>query len=219
MKMAIAFLLFFLGSIHHGASANELASKDSPQTVTKQKQASKLIVFIGDSLTEGYGVKREEAYPEKVRGILERKGHSVQVINAGISGSVSAEADRRVKWQLRAKPQILVLALGANDGLKGTPPAVVKKNLALAIDEAQKAGVQVLLAGIKVFTNFGASYAKEFEQIYPDLAREKKVRLMPFLLEGVALDKSLNLPDGKHPNAKGHEIIAENVAKELEKML
>lgn len=186
-------------------------AKVPPQPVT-------IILFIGDSLTEGYGVRKEEAYPELVAKILNSK-NAVRVVNGGISGSVTADADRRLKWFLKHQPSILVLALGANDALKGTSPDVIKKNLAAVIDLAKTRHMRVLLCGIKVFSNFGEDYNRSLDKMYADLAKEKKVAFMPFLLEGVALDKTLNQADGKHPNAKGHEIIARNVARELEKLL
>ena len=178
-----------------------------------------VVVFIGDSLTDGYGVEKPQAYPNLVGEELRKRGHKVKVVNGGISGSVTADADKRVKFYLRLKPKILVLALGANDGLKGTPPEVIKKNLASAIDLAKKENIKVLLCGIRVFSNFGEDYTKNFEKVFSDLAKEKKIDFMPFLLEGVALDKELNIGDGKHPNAKGHAVIAKNVTQRLEKLL
>jgi acyl-CoA thioesterase I len=209
------FVIALLASALAGsAAAQTSASAKSPKSSNE-----KTILFIGDSLTAGYGVKKEEAFPALVGQLLKAKGHNVKIVNGGISGSVSAEADRRLNWFLKAKPDILFLALGANDGLKGTPPSVIKKNLAQAIDLAQKNDVKVLLVGVRIFTNFGQEYTREFERIYHDLAKEKGVPLMPFLLEGVALNKELNLPDGKHPNAEGHKVLAGNVARELEKLL
>lgn len=209
-----AFILFFL--LAFCAFDVSAATDKTPQAVTKQER---VILFVGDSLTAGYGVKKEDGFPEKAGEILKTKGKNVKIINGGISGSVSADADKRVKWFLKAKPEILVLALGANDGLKGTPPQVIKKNLALAIDVAKAGNVKVLLAGIRVFENLGADYTSAFARIFPELAREKGVKLFPFLLEGVALEKELNQSDGKHPNAKGHDVIAKAIAAELEKML
>lgn len=177
------------------------------------------ILFLGDSLTEGYGVKKEQAYPELVGRILNESKHPVKIINGSISGSVTADADQRLKWFLKAKPDILVLALGSNDALKGTAPEVIEKNLSRVIDMAKENKIRVLLCGVQVFTNFGADYNRKLEKVYRDLAKSKKVELMPFLLEGVALDKDLNQADGKHPNAKGHEVIAANVAKRLEMLL
>lgn len=191
----------------------------TPQVHAETKASPHVILFVGDSLTAGYGVKKEEGFPERAGELLNAQGKNVKIINGGISGSVTADADKRVKWFLKAKPEILVLALGANDGLKGTPPEVIKKNLALAIDVAKTGNVKVLLAGIRVFENLGSNYTKAFARIFPDLAKEKNVRLLPFLLEGVALQKDLNQADGKHPNAKGHDVIAKTISKELEKML
>ncbi len=185
------------------------------------------VLFIGDSLTEGYGVRKEDAYPELVVKYLgpknqqknQQKKRSLRIVNGGISASVSADADRRLRWFLKQKPDILVLALGANDALKGTPAMVIKKNLAAVIDLANENKVRVLLCGIKVFSNLGEDYNRSIDRMYSDLAREKKVAFYPFLLEGVALDKNLNQADGKHPNAKGHDVIARRVARELEKLL
>lgn len=187
----------------------------APQEVTNEKT----IVFIGDSLTEGYGVKKDEAFPEIAGRVLRDRGHKVRIINGGISGSVSADADRRLKWFLKSKPKVVVLALGSNDALKGTPVEVIKRNLASAIDFAKANGVKVLLCGNRVFENFGAEYTKAFAKIYSELAREKKVALLPFLLESVALKQELNQSDQKHPNAKGHELLGKDVARELEKLL
>lgn len=179
----------------------------------------KTVLFIGDSLTEGYGVKKDEAYPEVIGRLFEKKGRKVRIVNGGISGSVTADADLRLRWFLKSKPDVLVLALGGNDALKGTPTETIKKNLARAIDAAQAEKIPVLLCGIRVFSNFGAEYARALDAVYRDLARERRVALVPFLLENVALKKELNQSDGKHPNAKGHEVIAAHVARELEKLL
>ncbi len=192
---------------------NSEAKKAAPQT------AQKTIVFIGDSLTQGYGVQEEEAYPNLVGQKLLARGYRVTIINGGISGSTTADADRRLKWYLRSNPKIVVLALGANDGLRGTAADTIKKNLAAVIDLANQKGISVLLCGMQIFSNFGAGYSKSFVEVYTSLAKEKKVRLMPFLLAGVALHKELMQSDGKHPNAKGHAIIAENVTKELVPLL
>ncbi len=203
-----SFLFIMLTSLASGAASG--ASEE------------RKVVFIGDSLTAGYGVQKEEAFPAVVERKLRQNGRQVSVVNAGISGSISAEADRRIKWFLRDpknKPDIVVLELGGNDGLKGTPVKVIKENLAKAIDLAQSNQVQIILAGIKIFSNYGTTYTKDFEKLFADLAREKRIPLIPFVLEGVALDRNLNLPDGKHPNAKGHERVADVVIKILEPLL
>lgn len=181
--------------------------------------ATKTIVFVGDSITAGYGVKKDEGFPERIGEILKSEKIDVKIVNGGISGSVTADADRRIRWYLKSKPDVIVLALGANDGLKGTPVKVIKTNLEKAIDVAKAEKAKVLLAGMRVFENLGADYTKEFAKVFSDLAKEKRVAFIPFLLEGVALDKNLNQDDGKHPNAKGHEVIAKRVAPEISKLL
>lgn len=179
----------------------------------------KTIVVIGDSIADGYGVKKEEAYPEVAARLLREKKHDVKMINGGISGSVTAEADRRVTWFLKAKPSIIVFELGGNDGLKGTPAKVIEENLAKAIELAQKNEVKVLLLGMRLYTNLGQSYSKEFEAVFPRLAKKYKIPLVPFVLEDVAMKKELNQTDMKHPNAEGHKLVGARVAKALEAML
>ncbi len=192
----------------HGAQA-EAASAVKTQT----------IVFVGDSITEGYGVKQEQAFPAIAGEILKKKGHDVKIVNGGISGSVSADADARVKWFLKLKPDILVLELGGNDALKGTPVAQIEKNLDRALKVALEAKLKVLLVGMRIYTNFGPDYTKQFADLFPRLARLRKVPLIPFLLEDVALKKELMQSDQKHPNVPGHAKVAEQVALELEKLL
>ena len=214
-------LFVVLGIIVSGFDAADAASSDvrSQSGAVEKSQAEPVIVFIGDSLTQGYGVRSEEAYPELVEKKLIRDGFKVKVINGGISGSVTAEADRRLRWYLKVKPKIVVLALGANDGMKGTPPETIEKNLTMAIDFAQANGIIVLLSGIRMFSNLGPAYVKKFEAIFPDLAKRRHLALIPFLLEDVALQKELNQSDMRHPNARGHEVIATRVAQKLEEIL
>ena len=174
------------------------------------------VVCLGDSLTEGYGVAAEEAYPARVERRLHAEGRTqVRLVNAGISGSTSASGLARLRWQLRADPQILLLALGANDGLRGFDLQVTRRNLSQVIRHAQDSGLLVVLAGMKLPPNYGPEYAREFERMFPSLAEEHSVALIPFLLEGVAGDPALNLPDGIHPNAEGHARVAETVYRYL----
>ncbi len=184
------------------------------------------IVFIGDSLTAGYGVRKEESFPEVLEQLLSKKIASsaksqskILVTNAGISGSLSSSAVSRVRFSLKQNPNILVLELGGNDALKGTANSVIKKNLADAIDLAQKNKIKVLLIGMQIYSNFGESYTKDFARIFEDLAKEKKTSLMPFLLEGVALKTALMQSDQKHPNALGHQKIAQNLVKYIEPLI
>lgn len=178
------------------------------------------ILCLGDSLTEGYGVEAEVAYPARLERRLKELGHSdVRVINAGVSGATSASAVSRLKWQLRVRPDFLILALGANDGLRGIPVAEMRKNLDEAIALALDNGVRVLLAGMKLPPNYGPEYTRDFERVFTELAAERKVVLIPFLLKGVAARSELNQVDGIHPTARGYEIVTETVLTYLRPLL
>lgn len=181
----------------------------------------KVILFIGDSLTEGYGVEKENSYPSLVQKKLDQKHSDLkyEVLNGSISGSTSASVMSRLKWFKKKKTEILVLALGANDGLRGIKPEETKKNLKEAIQAAKHEGMKILLLGMQMPPNYGADYRKQFEKTYQDLIKEEKVPYVPFLLEGIAGDKALNQSDGIHPNEKGHQLMADKVFIELEKML
>ncbi|HYC56700.1 MAG TPA: arylesterase [Candidatus Binatia bacterium] len=179
-----------------------------------------LVICLGDSLTEGYGLAPEQSYPALIEQELRGSGYPrIEVVNAGVSGSTSASGLSRLKWQLSRKPDVLVLALGANDGLRGIDLAETKKNLAATIDLAKENGVAVLLAGMMLPPNYGRDYTRTFESMYKDLARDEDVALIPFLLEGVAADASKNLPDGIHPNAAGYQIVARTVTRHLRPLL
>jgi len=179
-------------------------------------RADTTILMLGDSLTEGPGLKKSQAYPFLVEQKLRTQGFSsIKVINAGVIGSTSASALSRLKWYLRSNPDILLLALGANDGLRGLSTVQMKHNLAKTIELAVSKGIQVVLAGMKMPPNYGAEYTREFERVFDQLAKEYKVVFIPFLLEGVAGDPKLHLPDGLHPNERGHQIIAGLVYKTL----
>ena len=179
----------------------------------------RVVLCLGDSLTEGYGVEDEHAYPSVLERRLRAKGQQVRVINAGINGSTSASAVGRLRWQLKAKPDVMVLALGGNDGLRGLDLSETKKNLSDAIQLAKSHGVEVVLAGMQIPPNYGADYTREFKAMFPALAEKHEVARIPFLLEGVAAQPELNLPDGIHPNAKGYERVVENVLAVLEPLL
>ena len=184
------------------------------QTVSKTVSApTQTLVIIGDSITEGLGVKSEDSYPELLQIKVQHEGKNWKVINHGVSGSTSASALSRVNWILKTPPQLVILALGANDGLRGLQPSVTESNLDQAIVALQKAKVKVLLVGMKMPPNYRGKFRTEFEQMYPKLAKKHKIRLMPFLLEGVGGIPGLNQKDGIHPNAQGHAIIAENLYK------
>ncbi|MFP8879484.1 MAG: arylesterase [Myxococcota bacterium] len=178
---------------------------------TAAAEHEQLIVCLGDSLTEGFGVLPEQSYPALLEARLRQLGHDVRVVNAGISGSTSASGVSRLEWQLRAKPDIVILGLGGNDGLRGLALNRTRKNLSRTIALAQSKGVQVILAGMKIPPNYGLDYTREFEQIFRALAKEHQVPLIPFLLEGVAAKSELNIGDGIHPNPEGYVLVVDNV--------
>lgn len=177
------------------------------------------IVFLGDSLTAGLGLASDQSYPALVGERLRARGRDYEIVNAGVSGDTSAGGLRRLDWSLEGDVRVLVVALGANDGLRGLPAVEMKKNLAAVLDTARARGIPVILAGMEAPPNNGPDYTREFRRVYADLAKEYGVRFIPFLLQGVAGDPSLNQADGIHPNARGAEIVAELVLQELEPAL
>lgn len=181
--------------------------------------SEKLIVALGDSLTEGYGVAKEQAYPALLEKKLKSAHKNYRIINAGVSGSTTAGAVARLKWQLKSKPDYLLLALGANDGLRGLKVSESKKNLSEVIELARASNVQVILCGMLLPPNYGESYRKEFQKMFDELSQKYKPIYIPFLLEGVAGKVSLNLNDGIHPNEKGYQVIADTLFKVLNKEL
>jgi acyl-CoA thioesterase-1 len=188
-----------------------LACLVSPLAFGKETSPIRILA-LGDSLTEGYGVPLNDAYPARLQELLRKRfstlPRSIEVVNAGIGGSTSASGFQRLRWHLRARPDLVLLALGANDMLRGLPPESTEENLRKTLELAAENHVPVILAGMKVPPNYGKDYQRRFEAIYPQLAREFRLRLIPFLLEGVAGVRDLNLEDGIHPNEKGQEKIA-----------
>ncbi|HEV8579773.1 MAG TPA: arylesterase [Thermoanaerobaculia bacterium] len=177
------------------------------------------IVFLGDSLTAGLGLDEEEAYPAVIERELAAEGTPVQVINAGVSGDTSAGGLSRLGWLLGQHPDVVVVALGANDGLRALPVEETEKNLREIVRRSQAAGVRVLLLGMRIPPNYGPDYTERFAAMYPRLAAELQVPLVPFLLEGVGGVRSLNQADGIHPTAEGQEILAKNVLPYLATVL
>ena len=178
-----------------------------------------VIVALGDSLTAGLGVTADEAYPALLQARLERDGLHYRVVNAGVSGDTTAGARRRVDWVLRARPAVVVVALGANDGLRGLPVTAMRDNLAAIVTRLRAGGARVLLAGMRLPPNYGAAYTREFAEAFPSVAHRASVPLLPFLLEGVAGVPALNQADGIHPNAAGQRVVADNVWRALQPLL
>ena len=170
-----------------------------------------VIVAFGDSLTAGLGVAPDEAYPARLEERLRREGYPYRVVNAGVSGDTTAGALRRVDWVLRAHPDVVIVALGANDGLRGQSVAAMRGNLEAIVARLKKAGARVLLTGMRLPPNYGDAYAREFAAAYPAVAQRTGALLAPFLLEDVAAVARLNQPDAIHPNAEGQRVIADRL--------
>jgi len=181
--------------------------------------AEGVVVALGDSLTAGLGVAADEAFPARLQARIRAEGYDYRVVNAGVTGDTTAGGLRRVDWALRAHPEVVIVALGANDGLRGQSPTAIRANLEEIVARLQAAGARVLLAGMRLPPNYGAEYTKEFEAVFPAVARRAKVPLMPFLLDGVAADSRLNQADGIHPTAAGQQIIADRVWPYLRPLL
>jgi acyl-CoA thioesterase I len=179
--------------------------------VASAGSGERVVVALGDSLTAGLGVAAEEAWPALVDARLRREGYPYRVVNAGVSGDTTAGGLRRVDWVLRSRPEVAVVALGANDGLRGLGTEAMEANLLAIVDRLRAGGVRVLVVGMEVPPNYGAAYARAFRGVFVDVARRTGAALMPFLLAGVAADPRLNQTDGIHPNAAGHRAIAERI--------
>lgn len=178
-----------------------------------------LVVYLGDSLAAGLGLAEEEAFPALVEGMLRQEGVVIRTVNAGVSGDTSAGGLSRLDWLLGQSPGVVVVELGVNDGLRGLEPEMTENNLRQIVQQSRAAGARVLLVGMKVPPNYGGEYAGRFEEVYPRLASELGVALMPFLLADVAGDPTLNLGDGIHPNAAGQQRIAANIVPYLREIL
>jgi acyl-CoA thioesterase-1 len=181
----------------------------------------RVVLCLGDSITSGYGLDPEQSYPALLQKKIDLQGWNFRVVNAGQSGDTSAGGLGRLDWLLKNRVDVLVLELGANDGLRGLPVKTTQANLQAVIDRTKKKypHARVVLAGMKVPPNMGQDYGRQFEAVFRELAAKNNAPLIPFVLEGVGGVRELNLPDGIHPTAKGHEIVAKNIWKVLEPVL
>jgi acyl-CoA thioesterase-1 len=179
-------------------------------------RAQRTVVFLGDSLTAGYGLDRQQAFPSLVEARIRAAGLDWKVVNAGVSGDTSAGARARLDFIYRLKPQLIFLCIGSNDGLRGLPVAELERNLRAILDRTRQEGTRVVLAGAMLPENYGRDYREAFRSLFPRLAREYRLPFLPFLLEGVAMAPELNQEDGLHPNAEGSRRVAGNVWKVLE---
>ncbi len=183
--------------------------------------ARRTILFVGTSLTAGFGLDPGEAYPALIQAMVDAEGLPYRVINAGVSGETSAGALRRMDWLLRQPVAVLVIETGANDGLRGQNPEATRANIQAILDRAarQSPPPRLVVAGMEALPNYGQDYRRRFHALFPDLARKNGAALVPFLLEGTAGVASLNQPDGIHPTAEGQRILAENVWRVLRPLL
>ena len=218
MKFSITIYCLILSLLFFSCGSNEgkqgTAIKDTIQEQSTPAETSvKTILFFGNSLTAGYGLDPVEAFPALIQKKIDSLGLPYMVINAGVSGETTSGGSARIDWILRQPIDVFVLELGANDGLRGIPVTETKKNLQLIIDKVKEKNPETILvlAGMQVPPNMGPQYSKEFREIFPSLAKENNMILIPFLLEGVGGERALNQEDGIHPTAEGHAILADNI--------
>ncbi len=201
-RMALSFAALFLlvlGLCRDGTAMNGPAAREIR------------LVALGDSLTAGFGLAPNDAFPVVLQDMLRSSGHTVTILNAGISGDTTAGGAARVEAALAHDPDGLIVELGANDGLRGLEPALVRANLESILDAAKARNVPVLLCGMRALLGMGPEYGEEFAAVFSDLARERNLAFYPFFLEGVAGDPAKNLPDGLHPTAEGIREIASRI--------
>lgn len=208
MKLFYTFLAVLFISVSPFASGAE-------STPTVQKK----FVILGDSLTEGYGVAQTAAFPALLQKKVEQDKLNWKVISSGSSGSTSASGLQRIKWIAKDKPDIVLVLLGSNDGLRGLKVEDTEKNLNDTIEWAKKNNITVALGQLHVPPNYGKDYEKKFSAVYAKVAAKNKIQLAPFLLDKVAGNKDLNLADGIHPNEKGHQIVADNLYPFIKKLI
>ena len=181
--------------------------------------AAPRILALGDSLTAGFGLSREQAFPVRLQARLAAQGVATTVINGGVSGDTTADGLARLDWALADHPDIVLVELGANDALRGIDPKLTYANLDKVVARLKASGARVMLLGMLAPANWGRDYQRDFDAIYPKLAEKYQVPLYPFFLEGVATDPALNQPDGLHPNAQGVEIIADKIAPYVARLI
>lgn len=195
-----ALLLLFWTACGLGPAMSDDAKSQPP-----------VILCFGDSLTAGYGVAIKENYPSLLQERLQKEGFPHKVVNVGVSGDTSVGGFRRLGWAMWSQPAIAIVELGVNDGMRGSDSQEIKRNLAKIIDYFQQKQVRVILAGMRIFPNYGVQVSQAFARIYPELAESHHIPMIPFFLAGVAGEPRLNLEDGIHPNAEGYRVILENV--------
>lgn len=212
VRMSVALLLFLL-------ACDRKAAVQVPPTAPAPVVARHTVGFLGDSLTAGLGLPESQAYPALIQARLQAEGRSWKVVNAGVSGDTTAGGLARLDWLYRQRIEVLVVALGANDGLRGLPLKDTEANLRAILRRGRREGSRLVLVGMQMPENLGPEYRRGFAALYPRLAKEEGAHLIPFLLEGVALDPALNQADGIHPNAEGARKVAGTVWQGLSPLL
>jgi len=208
--LLLLLILVLLGSSCGSATDKKQSITETEQTATA---GNKTILFFGNSLSAGYGIEPELSFPGRTQTRLDSLKKDFQVINGGLSGETTAGGLSRLDWFLEEEPYLFVLELGGNDGLRGIALSETKKNLLAIVDKVQTKypNTKIILAGMQIPPNMGQEYTDEFKAIYPAVAKEKNITLIPFLLEGVAGNPALNLPDGIHPTEEGHRLVLETI--------
>lgn len=209
--------VFIISLLLAGCSREQQEEKET--VVEGQSAAMKTIVAVGDSLTAGFGVDEVDSYPVLLEKKLQAAGHNYRVVNGGVSAETSSGTLSRLEWIMTLKPDIILLEIGANDGLRGIEPQLVENNIRQILTRLHQGDVVVLLAGMKMVWNLGTQYVEQFNNIYPRLAAEFDVVFMPFFLEGVAMENTLNLSDGVHPNKHGYAVISDNIYPYVEEAI
>lgn len=214
-------LLLACGEKTDKSNGNSTVDAEQSENNSTNSENGKLIVFFGDSLTAGYGLETEEAYPAVIQHVLDSLNLKYTVVNAGLSGETTASGKNRLNWVLNQRADVFVLELGANDGLRGIPLKETRQNLQEIIDavKAKNPETTIVLAGMQIPPNMGQEYTSEFRKIFPELAEANEARIIPFLLDNVAGIPELNQEDGIHPTVEGQKIVADNVWKVLEPLL
>lgn len=212
--LLVLALTALLAALAAGCDKSESTPPGAPkasQQASAKPAFEGTIAAVGDSLTAGFGLSEQQAYPALLERRLSELGYRYRVVNTGISGETSSGALERVQWILTLKPDIVILETGANDGLRGIDPALTEKNIGETVRLLKENGVIVVLAGMRMVSNLGEPFTAAFEALYVNVARKHGVILIPFFLEGVAGNRALNLHDGIHPNADGYRIVVETI--------
>ena len=216
MKKIIPVLYFILFLVLFVQGCGD---ESTPPSDPKSPDYEGTIVAVGDSLTEGLGVAEEFAYPALLEKKLRSDGYHYRVVNAGVSGETSSGTLARIKWVLTLKPDIVILVIGANDGFRGIDPELIKTNILTIVRALKEKKVIVLLGGMQMGQNLGKVYITAFEKIYPLVAREERVGLVPFFLTGVAANPKLNQADGIHPTAEGYRVVVDHILPYVVKVI